>query len=345
MGRSHERCACTDQSSRIAAQRLGVRLPRRERLLIDAGVAIAGENYARLCTIAQSLITQDSTDIQGVFLLGECSFHDDAVVRATTDTMAGAFRGSWNTAIRSFRRVIELDPTYLGAFEHVIQMLQRERRGAVHCGTGAETNGCPMWMSWVLRSGDTLEIVPVHPGIPLRSQPRRRAGGRKSRPSRITRCQLHCAGMDPGRPQLRGARVGLARAALMLGDAPTADSQLKRVKPRASVDNLITLRLMLEVAGKLGHGTEGRAIFDSLVRILPDNRGRTRVAAHLISCLAGSRALTGRAWRLLRHSDQRPSHISDTRDARCWASPRTTCRMTRRRSWRPCETHAMTLAG
>jgi hypothetical protein len=85
----------------LAAQRLGASLPKRERLLIEAGVAMAASEYGRLCTIARSLIAQDSTDIQGVFFLGECSLHDDTVIPSAQDSTIGTFRGSWETAKRA----------------------------------------------------------------------------------------------------------------------------------------------------------------------------------------------------------------------------------------------------
>ena len=255
-----------------AAQRFGASLPRRERMLIEAGVASAASDYTRLCAVARSLVALDSTDIQGVFLLGECSFHDDAVIRSASDSTAGAFRGNWNTAIRSFERVIELDPTYLGAFEHIIDMLQRARRIVVDCGAAARRNDCPLWSSWVLRTGDTLEIVPVHPAnrSAIATQGER---WRRERPALANHTQADAIARRwvAADPSSEGARVGLARTSLMRGDLAAADAALKRVRPRAASDNLGTLRMKFEVVGKLGRGDEARAIFDSLVKTVADN--------------------------------------------------------------------------
>jgi tetratricopeptide (TPR) repeat protein len=248
-----------------AAARFGKDLPRRERMLIDAGVASADRNYPQLCKIARTLVAQDSTDIQAVFLLGECSFHDDTVVPSTADSTIGAFQGSWPTAMRSFQRVIELDPTYLGAFEHIIQMLQRQRRNVcdrVRCS----------WESWVLRSGDTLETVPVR----VQNQAAvRRQGQRfdREKPSRVNHQQAARIAQSwvDADPTSEGAHVGRARAALMNGDLATAEAHLRLVPPRVSDDNLTPLRLKLEVAIKRGRGVEARAIFDSLVKLNPDS--------------------------------------------------------------------------
>jgi tetratricopeptide (TPR) repeat protein len=264
-----------------AARRLGSDLPRRERMLIDAGVASADADYARLCDIARTLVTQDSTDIQGVFLLGECNYHDDSVIPSSPDSLTGTFRGSWPTAMRAFQRVIELDPSYLGAFEHVLQMLHRTRRSWSDCGaTVPPSAACPGWTSWVLRSGDTLEVVPVRIGRISNAAGLARQQARYvsenplvSNHAQVVRIAQAWVDLDPSS---EGARVGLAAAAVANGDLATADAQLKRVAPRAALDNVQPLRLKLEVTAKLGRGAEARAIFDSLVKAAPD-RGSSDV--------------------------------------------------------------------
>ena len=253
----------------LAAQRLGTNLPRRERMLIDAGVARASGDFVRLCAVARTLVAQDSTDIQGVFLVGECSFHDDGVVVSSTDSMVGTYRGNWNTAIRAFRRVIALDPSYLGAFEHVIDVLQRTRRNVIDCPPGHAAMSCTRWIAYVLRSGDSLEVVPVRPAnaTALAIQARRY---RVERP----RIANHVVADSIARewvaadPTSEGARAGLARVALMRGNLPLAAEQLTHVSSRATGDNHATLRMKLEVAGKLGHGAEARAISDSIMRVV-----------------------------------------------------------------------------
>ncbi len=244
------------KSHALAARRFGASLPRRERTLIDAGVAHASEDYARVCTLARTLIAQDSTDSQGYFLLGECSYHDNGVEWSTRDSTIGVFRGNWNTAIRSFEKVIELDPTYLGAFEHVIQLSQRTRR----------------LNSFVLRSGDTLETVPL------------RASDRAASAAQYTRfvrekplLASHALAVRIARRWVdadtnsQGARYGLMQAAMMSGDLALADAQLRRLTPRVGGENVVQLRMMLEVAAKSGHGVLARAVFDSLVKSVPND--------------------------------------------------------------------------
>jgi hypothetical protein len=67
--------------------------------------------------------------------------------------------------------------------------------------------------------------------------------------------------------------VGLARTSLAVGDLETAYAQLVRLPTRTTQDNYQVLRTRLEVAAKLGHGAEARAMFDSLVKAVPDAPG------------------------------------------------------------------------
>ena len=135
-------------------------------------------------------------------------------------------------------------------------MLQRTRRGS----------------SWVLRSRDTLDIVPIHDGdtLALRSQRERFAKEKPLIASHDFAVQIARRWVDAD-PNSQSARFGLMTAALMRGDLTMADAQLQRVTPRVGGDNTMQLRIMMEVAAKRGRGTLARAIFDSLVKSAPDN--------------------------------------------------------------------------
>lgn len=278
----------------LAAQRFGAGLPRRERTLIDAGVASASGDYARLCGIAQKLVAQDSTDIQGLFLLGECSFHDGGVVVSPTDSMVGSFRGNWNTAIRAFRRVITLDPTYLGAFEHVLDILQRTRRLVNRCPPGRGDPDCMPWVSWVLRSGDSLEVVPVRPGDTAATAVQsRRFRAERPRVTSLLVADSIAREWVAADSTSEGARAGLARVALLRGDLALAARQLAHVSPRATEENALAVRMKLEVAAKLGHGAEARAMLDSLAKAV-------RSDSHLVARLGSTELMLGRLARFER---------------------------------------------
>ena len=256
----------------LAAQRLGTSLPKRERMLIDASVALYASEYARTCDISRSLVAQDSTDVQALYLLGECSYHDNKIIPSGTDSLTGVFRGSWNTSLRAFQQILELDPTFLGAFEHVLDISIASQRGAFLCPSGeTDTAKCDAWHSVTLRRGDTLVNVPVRESTaaPWHAQ---LAEARRDKPrlANIAFGETIARRWLAADPQSREAHYALARLALARGDLTTARSELAYVPPRAESDALDLMRAHLEVAAKSGHGAEARAILDSLIKTVPD---------------------------------------------------------------------------
>jgi tetratricopeptide (TPR) repeat protein/TolB-like protein len=254
----------------LDAQRLGAKLPRRERMIIDARVASVSEDYARSCEIARPLVALDSTDIQSLYLLGECSYHDNTV-DPLPDGTTGTFRNSWNTALRSFTKILELDPSYLGAFEHVLDILQAPQRSGRTCAKGAAPLDCTVWYSMLLRSGDSLETVPVRSdkNDPFFAQQDR---GRKEK-ARLTNLQEATSIAERwinADSSSEGAHLALGRVLLARGDVVGADAHLKRTSVRATQDNFSALRTRMEVDAKLGRGADARAMFDSLVKAVPD---------------------------------------------------------------------------
>jgi hypothetical protein len=112
----------------FAAQRLGTLLPPRERALIVGRVANAASDYPAACTAFASLVAKDSTDVEALFELGECSYHDATVDPGPSDSVPGAFRWSWNTTMRALTRAVALDPSFHPAFVHVLDILRATDR-------------------------------------------------------------------------------------------------------------------------------------------------------------------------------------------------------------------------
>jgi tetratricopeptide (TPR) repeat protein len=260
------------KSHALAAQRLGAKLPRRERMIIDARVASVNDDHARSCDIARPLVAQDSTDIQSLYLLGECSFHDNTVDVSPTDTAVGTFHNSWNTALRSFSKIIDLDPSYFGAFEHVLDILQTPQRGGRSCPKGQPPTECASWSSMLLRSGDSVETVPIRSLGGAEGFFAQQARGRKERArfKNLDEAAAIAQRWLNADTSSEGARLALGRVLLTRGDVIGADAALKRTSTRATQENFNALRSRMEVAAKLGRGAEARAMFDSLVKAVPD---------------------------------------------------------------------------
>lgn len=257
----------------MAAKRLGVNLPKRERMLIDARVASAGHDHARSCEVARQLVALDSTDVQSLYLLGECSYHDATVDPLPSDSTLGRFRNSWNVALRSFTKILELDPSFLGAFEHVLDILQANQRSGSRCPTmTSPPEECTLWYSIILRRGDSLLTIPT-PSTNMNklfSAQMDSSKKERTRLANLARARVIAQQWYDADTTAEAARFALGRVLLVSGDVAGADVHLRRLSIRATQDNYLALRARLEVAAKVGRGAEARAIFDSLVKAIPD---------------------------------------------------------------------------
>jgi hypothetical protein len=257
----------------LLAQQFGTSLPKRDRMLIDARVASASEDFAKSCEISRTLVAQDSTDVQALYMLGECSFHDSTVDPSPTDSMVGQFRNSWNTSIRVLTRVLELDPSFLGAFEHVFDILSATQRGSSACPAGRLATTCPRWGSMVLRAGDSLVTVPsrqdAKPDVFFAQQDR--ALVERPREANLDLARKLAQRWTDADTGSEGARLAMARVQIARGNLAAAESLFRHISMRATQENFLAIRLGMEVAAKRGRGAEARALFDSLVKAIPDN--------------------------------------------------------------------------
>ena len=251
-----------------SAQRLGAALPKRERTLIDALAALNQPDYARACALTAPLVQHDSTDVEALFLLGECSYHDGTVIPSKADTLTGTFQSSWNVAMRAFERILDIDPSYYLAFKHVLDIYSVTQRPGTACTTA---QSCTAWFSVLLRDGDSLVTAPViKDDVRAFSTQLYRAG--RERPAvenlrRLDEVATRWRNADTGSAR---ARFAVARVKLRRGDVAAADQELRQVSRAATAANLETLRTLMEIAIKLGRGDEARALFDSAVKASSD---------------------------------------------------------------------------
>ena len=95
-------------------------LPEHDRTVINAYRAFIEGEYAEARGLYQRLIDRDGRDADAWYGLGEAWFHD-----TTGPNMAPAF----TSAIRAFRRTLDLDPDYALAYDHVQHMLGMAAEG------------------------------------------------------------------------------------------------------------------------------------------------------------------------------------------------------------------------
>ena len=152
-----------DSASRVdalAAAATSASLPPRERALIEARVAASSGELTKACELIRPLVMRDSMDVEAWYQLGTCASDDKAIEPIVGDSVRGRFRGSWNTALAAFQRVLRLDPAYHPAFAYILKMLTAEQRSAC-IPPATATFRCTSWRGYVLRDGDSLLITPA----------------------------------------------------------------------------------------------------------------------------------------------------------------------------------------
>jgi TolB-like protein len=260
----------------LAAQ-LGTGLPARERALVSGYAAFSNHHYAEACGIFGRMVRADSTDVEGWYNLGECSYHDPAVVPAGGDSTRMVFQGDWNTMLRAFRKTLDLDPTYHLAFQHIQDALLVSSRTG--CRLRGEETQCvgqnpELYQAFLLRDADSLVIAPVKvsrdpeayaaQGLKWGSQHARAANLEEARRAAESWLQ---AGPNESRP-----KAAYARILLRMGNPQGARAMLHQIPPnafhsRVEVSNLWVDRI--ESAIKLDSIAEATMLADSL-RTLTD---------------------------------------------------------------------------
>ena len=252
----------------LAAARLGARLPRRERALIESLLALTSGENAKACSTIAPIVARDSFDIQALLALGECSYHNDDIVVSASDTTSAKHVGSWNVALRAFQHVVELDPSYYVAFVHTYDIHQATSRFGCVPGPGlTRLQACRKWRSIVLRSGDSLETVPVLASGSAYAAQVDRAMAERTPLLNLTASKAMAERWVLADSTSDRAHTALARALLALGEVEAAHREFARTSMNGTGDNLLKLRLRVEVAIKLGKGAEARMLLDSLMKI------------------------------------------------------------------------------
>jgi TolB-like protein len=220
-----------------AASRFSGDLPARERALVAGLMAFSNAEYGRACAIYGSLIKPDSADVEALYGMGECLYHDNVVERAKDDTTRFQFRGSWNTAIRVFRRTLVVDPTFHLAFSHILDAYTADTRvgcrlrdPAALSVQNAAASCAELYTSAVRGAGDSLWIAPIPNNAPAALETQRAEARRTSAAwHNLQRARGIAQEWLDDDPADSRAIATLARIDLMLGDVQKADGELTRI--------------------------------------------------------------------------------------------------------------------
>lgn len=264
---------------------------------------LAEGRYQDACDRFRSMLRRDSLDVSAWFGLGECQRRDTMVVRDRRAAGGWRFRSSYEGAVRSYRRALEIAPSFnlafgSAAYDRLAHLLVAEPY-QVRFGSALppDTGG---FLAWPALDHDTLVFVPYAASAAVVLDPPR----------------SHAAAVARGRTMLRelverwvtafpyNTRAHAAWAlALELqgllreggaGGAGGRQSALREVHEALRFEADSTMRLRLALAGvrlrlKLGDFGTARRLADSLLAA-PAPSGPE--AAGELACVA---ALTGRA--------------------------------------------------
>jgi tetratricopeptide (TPR) repeat protein len=249
-----------------AAARLGTTLPARERALIAGHLQQASGEWTRACVTYSGLVKQDSSDVEALYGLGECLFHDVTIEAVGGDTTRLRFRSDWQSAIRAFDRVLQLDPTYHLAYQHIIDALVADRHPNA-CFYSEPSAQCRPHTAFLVRVGDSLVATPT--AIPADSAKLRRQAEEymASRSRRRNLAAAHAVATrwlesSPNEPQ---ARRGLTFVLLHQGRVQEAAQQVALIQGAGSfAEELRTLLVRIELATKMGRAKEAIRLYDSI---------------------------------------------------------------------------------
>ena len=266
----------TRRQHAAAAERLSGSLPARERAIMKGFNAFEHAQYGSACDTYGALVRADSSDVEALYGLGECSFHDPDVVSVGGGTGL-AFRGSHNAAIRAFQRTLDLDPTYHLAFQHILDALRAEVRSGANraiCPTDRDAGPRCTYAAYVRRDHDTLVMAPVLASdtAALAAQAAdyvKTDAKRKNLEQALATAKAWVASA----PDESRARVALGDVYTQLSDAAHAEDEFAQVRGKLIDRDAATYLIgRAEALMKLGRTEQLRRILDSAIAS-KDRRG------------------------------------------------------------------------
>jgi tetratricopeptide (TPR) repeat protein len=254
-----------------AASRLMAGLPIRERTLIAGMLQQSHGEWTRSCDTYRGLLKKDSLDVEAWYGVGECLFHDNTIEAVGGDTTKMRFRADVNASIRAFERVLQLDPTYHLAYQHILDILTAERH-AQGCYRTDPNARCVFYNAFLVASGDTLVYVPT--AFPSDTAAFRAQGERyiqtRSRRSNLQRAHAAASTWVQSNPNESRAHHALALVLMQQGNLAAADAELSRARVQgAPVEELRKLLARMEISIKLGRAGEALRIYDSVRTATP----------------------------------------------------------------------------
>jgi tetratricopeptide (TPR) repeat protein len=250
-----------------AAARLMVGLPPRERSLITGQLYQTTGNWTDACQTYGEMLRSDSLDVEAIYGVGECLYHDQTLASDGADSTRSSFRADWQQSIRAFERVLALDPQYHLAYQHIIDALTAERQNATRCTETSAGHQCRQFVGYLMRTGDSVHATPVDvrtDTAALRMQAQRYVATAARRRNLTAALEVaeRWVRAAPDEPRAHNA---LAHVLLMQGHVARANEAMSRATESSSfVEELRRVFQRMEIAYKLGRPGEAVRLYDSL---------------------------------------------------------------------------------
>ena len=264
-------------------------LPVRERTLMKALSEFEHQRYTDACRDYGSLIRADSADVEALYGLGECTFHDQNIVPAPGDTARRVVRANMNVALRAFRRVLELDPAYHLAVQHILDAYEADQRTFNICTEA----GCRTSAALYRADADTFvtEVFGPRDSIALR-QRRQEFATANVRQQNLAKAREIAGNWVTTTPEETRAHIELAHIETLLGNYEAALRELAFVKGRLSETDMGKVYPdRLEASLKAGRMAEVRQLADSIGAI--PNLSNT-AAAYALALIGRPKVLEAR---------------------------------------------------
>ena len=248
-----------------AANRLAGGLPARERALITGQLQQTNGDWTKACETYEGLVRANANDVEALYGLADCLYHDPTLEAVGGDTTRLRFRADWQRSIRTFDRVLQLDPTYHLAYQHIIDGLTNERHANV-CHAPRPGEPCSSYGAFLIRDGDSLLVTPVslsRDTVKFRLQAERYVQT-SSRRRNLELARTFAEAWVQSAPNEPQARRGLARVLFLQGNLDQANAELARVTAPGTMQEQYRQWLeKLEIAYKLGRSAEAVRVYDS----------------------------------------------------------------------------------
>ena len=138
-------------------------LTPRDRILGQAMLALASDDYPQACQKFRDVIARDSLDFAAWFGLGDCHAKDPLVVNDSS-AEGRHFRGSYEAAVKAYRRALEIVPSVHLAFRgqafHRLPELLYTEPNRIRLGYALQGRDTVRFGAFPSMSRDTLEFVP-----------------------------------------------------------------------------------------------------------------------------------------------------------------------------------------